>query len=93
MMKEIHEQPRAVRDTISPRIKENEAGEKTIDLSETGLTDEDYADISRIYLIGCGSAYHVGMAARYVIEKMSRIPCEVELASEFLSLIHIYPSR
>ncbi len=83
MMKEIHEQPRAVRDTISPRIKENEAGEKTIDLSETGLTDEDYTDISRIYLIGCGSAYHVGMAARYVIEKMSRIPCEVELASEF----------
>lgn len=83
MMKEIHEQPRAVRDTISPRIKENEAGEKTIDLSETGLTDEDYADISRIYLIGCGSAYHVGMAARYVIEKISRIPCEVELASEF----------
>lgn len=87
MMKEIHEQPRAVRDTISPRIKENEAGEKTIDLSETGLTDEDYADISRIYLIGCGSAYHVGMAARYVIEKISRIPCEVELASEFATAI------
>ena len=65
MMKEIHEQPRAVRDTLSPRIKENESGERYIDLSETGLTDEDFAAVSRVYLIGCGSAYHVGMAARF----------------------------
>ena len=72
---------RAVRDTLSPRIKENEDGEKIIDLSETGLTDEDFTNVSRVYLIGCGSAYHVGMAARYVIEK--RVPCEVDLASEF----------
>ena len=83
MMKEIHEQPRAVRDTLSPRIKENESGERYIDLSETGLTDEDFAAVSRVYLIGCGSAYHVGMAARYVIEKAARVPCEVDLASEF----------
>ena len=83
MMKEIHEQPRAVRDTLSPRIKENEDGEKIIDLSETGLTDEDFTNVSRVYLIGCGSAYHVGMAARYVIEKLARVPCEVDLASEF----------
>ena len=83
MMKEIHEQPRAVRDTLSPRIKENEDGEKIIDLSETGLTDEDFTNVSRVYLIGCGSAYHVGMAARYVIEKIARVPCEVDLASEF----------
>ena len=83
MMKEIHEQPRAVRDTLSPRIKENESGERYIDLSETGLTDEDFAAVSRVYLIGCGSAYHVGMAARYVLEKAARVPCEVDLASEF----------
>ena len=83
MMKEIHEQPRAVRDTLSPRIKENEDGEKIIDLSETGLTDEEFTNVSRVYLIGCGSAYHVGMAARYVIEKLARVPCEVDLASEF----------
>ena len=83
MMKEIHEQPRAVRDTLSPRIKENESGERYIDLSETGLTDEDFASVSRVYLIGCGSAYHVGMAARYVLEKAARVPCEVDLASEF----------
>ena len=83
MMKEIHEQPRAVRDTLSPRIKEGENGERYIDLSETGLTDEDFANVSRVYLVGCGSAYHVGMAARYVIEKAARVPCEVDLASEF----------
>ena len=83
MMKEIHEQPRAVRDTLSPRIKENKSGERYIDLSETGLTDEDFASVSRVYLIGCGSAYHVGMAARYVLEKAARVPCEVDLASEF----------
>ena len=64
-------------------IKENESGERYIDLSETGLTDEDFASVSRVYLIGCGSAYHVGMAARYVLEKAARVPCEVDLASEF----------
>ena len=83
MMKEIHEQPRAVRDTLSPRIKEAEDGTRSIDLSETSLTDDDLRAVSRILLIGCGSAYHVGMAERYVIEKLSRVPCEVELASEF----------
>ena len=82
MMKEIHEQPRAVRDTLSPRIKENEDGEKIIDLSETGLTDEDFTNVSRVYLIGCGSAYHVGVCAQYVIEDFARIPVRVELASE-----------
>ncbi len=83
MMKEIHEQPRAVRDTLSPRIKEAEDGTRSIDLSETNLTDDDLRAVSRILLIGCGSAYHVGMAERYVIEKLARVPCEVELASEF----------
>ena len=83
MMKEIHEQPRAVRDTLSPRIRENEDGTRSIDLTETGLTDDDLRAISRVVLIGCGSAYHVGMAERYVIEQLARVPCEVELASEF----------
>lgn len=82
MIKEIHEQPRAVRDTLSPRIRE-EDGARSIDLSETGLTDEELADISRVTLIGCGSAYHVGMACKYVIEQLARVPCEVDLASEF----------
>ena len=83
MMKEIHEQPRAVRDTLSPRIRENEDGTRSIDLTETSLTDDDLRAISRVVLIGCGSAYHVGMAERYVIEQLARVPCEVELASEF----------
>ena len=83
MMKEIHEQPRAVRDTLSPRIRENEDGTHSIDLTETSLTDDDLRAISRVVLIGCGSAYHVGMAERYVIEQLARVPCEVELASEF----------
>ena len=83
MIKEIHEQPRAVRDTLSPRIKEREDGQKCLDLSELELPDEELASVSRIYLIGCGSAYHVGTAARTVIERLAHIPCEVDLASEF----------
>lgn len=78
MMKEIQEQPKAVRDTISPRIKENH-----LNLEETGLSDEDMKAIRRIYMVACGSAYHVGVAARYVMEDMARIPVEVDLASEF----------
>ena len=54
-----------------------------IDLTEVGLTEEEIRDISQIYIIACGSAYHVGMAAQYVIEDMARIPVRVELASEF----------
>ena len=66
MMKEIHEQPRAVRDTLSPRIKEEE-GKRFIDLSETGLTDEDLAGISRVYMVGCGSAYHAACVGRVAL--------------------------
>lgn len=83
MMKEIHEQPRAVRDTLSPRIVEGEDGVRHIDLSETELTDEELKKISRIEMIGCGSAYHVGLASRCVFEKLAKIPVEVDLASEF----------
>lgn len=78
MMKEIHEQPRAVADTLNSMLKDG-----VIDFSEIGLTGEILKEISQIYIIACGSAYHVGMAAQYVIEDLARIPVRVELASEF----------
>ena len=78
MMKEIHEQPKAIQDTLNSALKDNK-----IDLTEVGLTEEDIRNISQIYIVACGSAYHVGMAAQYVIEDMARIPVRVELASEF----------
>ena len=78
MIKEIHEQPKAVRDTLNSVLKDDR-----IDLSEVGLTDEEINTISQIYIVACGSAYHVGMAAQYVIEDLTRIPVRVELASEF----------
>ena len=78
MMKEIHEQPTAVRDTLSPRIKDGK-----IDLSELNLDEEAIRKVRRLYVIGCGSAYHVGVAARYVFESLARLPVEVDVASEF----------
>ncbi len=78
MMKEIHEQPRAVRDTLNAYIREGK-----IDFSEVGLTREEMAAIGQITVVACGSAYHVGMAAQYVIEDLARLPVRVELASEF----------
>ena len=78
MMKEIHEQPRAVADTLNSVIRDGR-----IDLSAVGLTDEEIKDISRIYIVACGSAYHVGVAAQYVLEDLAKIPVRVDLASEF----------
>ena len=78
MLKEIHEQPRAVRDTIGAYVKEGK-----IDFAETGLTDENLKDLERIYIVACGSAYHVGMVGKYVIEEIADVPVEVDLASEF----------
>ncbi len=78
MMKEIQEQPKAVQDTLNSVIHENK-----IDLSEVGLEEEQIRNISQIYIVACGSAYHVGVAAQYVIEDLARIPVRVELASEF----------
>lgn len=78
MMKEIHEQPKAVRDTLNSVVKDGQ-----IDLSEVGLSDEEIQKISQVYIIACGSAYHVGMAAQYMFEDMVRVPVRVELASEF----------
>ena len=78
MMKEIHEQPKAVRDTLHSVLKE-----ESIDLSAVGLDEETLRDISQIYVVACGSAYHVGMVMQYVLEGLARIPVRVELASEF----------
>ena len=78
MFKEIMEQPKAVSDTVMPRIRRGE-----IVLDDIKLTDEDIASLNKIFIIGCGSAYHVGVIGKYVIEKLSGIPVEVDLASEF----------
>ncbi len=78
MMKEIHEQPRAVQDTIHSAVHEGK-----IDLSEVGLTDEVIQGISEVHIVACGSAYHVGVATQYVMEDLARIPVRVDLASEF----------
>ena len=78
MLKEIFEQPKAVRDTMNAYIKDGR-----IDFSSVGLDDEIIRDLERVYIVACGSAYHVGMAAKYVIEFMSDISVEVDLGSEF----------
>ena len=78
MIKEIHEQPKAVADTLHS-VKKGDV----LDLSDVGLSDEEIKDISQIYIVACGSAYHVGVAAQYVIEDLAKIPVRVELASEF----------
>lgn len=78
MLKEMYEQPKTVRETISPRIKEGK-----IVIEELGMTDEELRAIKRIHIVACGSAYHTGVTAKYVIEEMARIPVEVDVASEF----------
>lgn len=78
MMKEIHEQPKAVQDTLNSVLKDGQ-----IDLSQTGLTQEEMKTWQQIYIVGCGSAYHVGVTAQYVLEDLARLPVRVELASEF----------
>ena len=78
MMKEIYEQPKVVGDTLHHYLKDG-----SIDFSEVGISDEQLRSLERIYIVACGSAYHVGVAARYVFEGMAGIPVEVELASEF----------
>jgi len=78
MLKEIHEQPKAVRDTINPRIRDND-----IKIDELNMSEEDIKNLKKIYIVACGSAYHTGMTGKYVIEDLARIPVEVDLASEF----------
>ena len=78
MLKEIHEQPKVIKDTFNSYVTE-----QGIDFSKTGLTDEDIKNFSSVYVVACGSAWHVGMAAQYVFEDIADIPVRVELASEF----------
>ena len=78
MLKEIYEQPKAVAETISPRIQDGK-----IVIEELGMTEEEIQEISRIQIVACGSAYHVGMCAKYVLEQLAKIPVDVDLASEF----------
>ena len=78
MMKEIHEQPRAVRDTLNSVLVDGK-----ISLEEVGFSEQEIREISQIYIVACGSAWHVGVAAQYVIEDLAQVPVRVELASEF----------
>ena len=78
MLKEMYEQPKGVADTLLPRIKD---GEVVID--ELNMTDEELLSVKKIYIVACGSAYHVGVTGKYVLENLARISVEVDLASEF----------
>ena len=78
MLKEIHEQPKAVKDTLGAYVSNG-----AIDFEKTGLTDEQLKKLERIYIVACGSAYHVGVVAKYVMEDLMDIPVEVDIASEF----------
>ena len=78
MLKEMYEQPKAIADTFSPRIKDGR-----IEIEELGMDDEAIRAVKKIVIVACGSAYHTGMTSKYIFEGMARIPVEVDLASEF----------
>ena len=78
MMKEIHEQPKAILDTMNSKMKDGR-----IDLTDVGLSEDDIRNISQVIIVACGSAYHTGVVTQYVMEDLARIPVRVELASEF----------
>ncbi|MGD8192820.1 glutamine--fructose-6-phosphate transaminase (isomerizing) [Brevibacillus ginsengisoli] len=80
MLKEIHEQPQAVRNTLGSRIDEEN---KRVVLSELNMTDEQLANYDRIYIVACGTSMHAGLVGKEVIEKITRVPVEVAVASEF----------
>ena len=88
MMKEIHEQPKAVKDTLASAIQDG-----VIRYEVLGLTKEEMADLNAIYIVGCGSAYHVGVTAQYVLEDLAKIPVRVELASEFRYRTPLLPEK
>lgn len=79
MIKEINEQPKAIKDTMTSRIVPG----KPITLDDINITKEQIQDINRIYIVACGTAYHAGLVGKYVIEKLARMPVEVDTASEF----------
>lgn len=92
MLKEMYEQPKTVTDTLLPRLKDNGSGsgremntdtDTDIEIEELGMSDEDIKAIRKIFIVACGSAYHTGVTAKYIIEGIARIPVEVDVASEF----------
>ena len=88
MMKEIHEQPKAVKDTLASAIQDG-----AIRYDVLGMTPEEMADLNAIYIVGCGSAYHVGVTAQYVLEDLAKVPVRVELASEFRYRTPLLPEK
>lgn len=80
MLKEIYEQPKAVRDTLRGRVSKDS---DTVTFSELNWTAETFKDLKKIFIVACGTAYHAGIVGKYYIEKMARIPVEVDIASEF----------
>lgn len=88
MLKEMYEQPKTVRDTLSPRIRKDH-----VVIDDLGMSDEDIRNIRRLHIVACGSAYHTGVTARYVYEGMARIPVDVDVASEFRYRDPILDSR
>jgi len=78
MIKEIHEEPRAMADTLMSRCRDG-----MIDLSDIGIDEALVRDISKVGIVACGTAYHAGMVGKYIIEKLARIPVEADIASEF----------
>ena len=78
MLKEIHEQPEVIKTTINPRIKDGMP-----DLSECGITPEKLKKYNKIFVVACGTAMHAGLVGKYVIEKIARVPVDVDIASEF----------
>jgi glucosamine--fructose-6-phosphate aminotransferase (isomerizing) len=79
MLKEIHEQPRAVRDTLRGRM----GPDGRLHLDEMRLTDDDLRDVDKVFIVGCGTSYHAGLVAKYAIEHWTRLPVEIDIASEF----------
>ncbi len=79
MLKEIHEQPAALRDTLAGRLRED----GTVDISETGMGDEFLRRLRRIFIVACGTSFHAGLIAAYAIEQLARVPVQIDVASEF----------
>ena len=79
MLKEIYDQPQAIKDTLLRRLDEN----RQIKLDDIKLTSEQLESISKVYIVACGTAYHAGLIGKYVIEKLAKVPVEVDIASEF----------
>ena len=79
MLKEIHEQPAALRDTLAGRLR----ADGTVDLSEVGMGDEMLRRLRRVFIVACGTSYHAGLIVSYAIEQLARVPVQIDVASEF----------